>query len=92
MDINTFDSYKCNTEDCIIRDLSKLVYRDTDHYITIDSLELFEGFDTDGVCCKNLYSHITRVLETTDDNSVRDKYLYLRDRLLRWYKPDDNDH
>lgn len=92
MTINTFDSAKCNTDDCIANYLSNLVYRDTDDFITIDSLEVFEGFDTDGTYCKNLYNHILNALNTTEDNSVREKYLYLKNRLLRWYKPNDKDH
>lgn len=85
---STVESSKENTEESIVNDLSNLLFIDHDDFLTIDSMELFEGLDTDGSYCKNLYNHIVDVLGETVDNSVREKYMYLKTKLLRWYKPE----
>lgn len=85
---STYESSKKNTEESLMNDLSNLLFVDYDDFLTINSMDLFEGFDTHGTYCENLNNHILDVLGDTVDNSVREKYMYLKANLLRWYKPE----
>ena len=87
MTMETIQSAQDNTDAVIMNDLRKLVFIDYDDFGVIDNLEKFEGFDIDGTNCENLYNHIINVLAQTTNDSVREKYLYLKNSLLRWYKP-----
>lgn len=61
-------------------------FRDFDAFYTIDYLELFQGEDKENKHCQRVLEHIDSILNSTLDASVREKYLYLRQRLLVWYK------
>lgn len=86
MTMETIQSAQKNTADVIMNDLRSLTFVDYDDFLVIDNIEKFEGFDIDGTNYENLYNHIVDVLEQTVDDSVREKYLYLKNSLLRWYK------
>lgn len=77
-----------NTDEDIVDYIPQTVFCDFDEFYAIDYLELFEGFDTRGEDCHRLLKHINSILGTTTDSSVREKYLYLKKHLLRWYKPE----
>lgn len=76
------------TDEDITGYIPRYVFCDFDEFYAIDYLELFEGFDTHGEDCHRLLKHINSVLGMTTDSSVREKYLYLKKNLLRWYKPE----
>lgn len=65
------------------------VFEDFDAFLSLDYLELFEGYDNEDNC-KRLFNHITNVLDNALDSSIREKFLYVKRRLLRWYNPDTN--
>ena len=87
MTIATIESARDTTAAALADFVFQHTFRDFDEFITIDVLELFEGFDMDGSKCFHLLSHIDNVLGSTADNSIRDKYLYLKKQLLKWYRP-----
>ncbi len=62
-------------------------YLDYDEFYTLDCCELLEGFDTHGDECNNLLNYINNVLATSTDGAIREKFIYLKKHLLRWYKP-----
>lgn len=61
--------------------------RDSDAFYCLDYISCY-CFDNrnDIEKCKKLYSYICDVLNTTTDNSVRKKYLYLESKILPWLK------
>lgn len=70
-----------------IRDyIPQHIFYDHDEFYTIDYFEEFEGFDTTGKYCSYLLEYIDKVLATTPDNSIREKYLYLKQNLLQQNK------
>lgn len=83
----TMASAKDNTDANFSNHINERTFLDYDEFITIDSLGLFEGFDMSGEDCRHLLSYINDVLGTSVDDSIREKYRYLKKNLLRWYKP-----
>ena len=85
---STLEDARANTDENIENYIPQTVFCDFDEFYTIDYLELFEGFDTHGEDCRHLLKHINSILGMAIDSSVREKYLYLKKNLLRWYKPE----
>lgn len=83
------DEAQGQTDNDVLDYLPQTVFCDFDEFYAIDYLELFDGFDTNGEDCRYLLMYINNVLSKTIDNSIREKYLYLKKNLLRWYKPDN---
>lgn len=83
----TVDSAEVNTANNMKGILSQSIFSDFDAFYVIDYWELLEGLDTENVYCPRLLSHINSILDTTTDNSIREKYLYMRKNLLRCYNP-----
>jgi len=67
--------------------LPKHTFLDFDEFYTIDCCELLEGFDDTGKDCANLLGFLNQTLATSTDSSIREKNLYLKKNLLRWYHP-----
>lgn len=86
----TMDSAKENTTANMERFIHQCTFADFDAFYVIDYWEALSGFDTDNVYCPRLFSHINHILDTTTDTSIREKYLYMRKNLLRWYNPKES--
>ena len=84
---DTIDSAKENTASNAMGLMLQCVFSDFDAFCVVDYWELLEGFDTKDIHCPRVFSHINHILDTTSDNSIREKYLYMRKNLLRWYNP-----
>lgn len=88
----TIDSAKENTNANVEKFISQCTFSDFDAFYVIDYWEALEGYDTEDVYCPRLLSHINYILDTATDTSIREKYLYMRRNLLRWYKPQENNY
>lgn len=77
------------TEEEFMDYIPRCVFCDFDELYTVDYLEVFEGFDTSCNECPKLLGYLDSVLHSTLDNSIRDKFLYVKHRLLRWYDPNN---
>lgn len=86
----TFQFALENTDEEFKESLYSNIFCDFDEFISIDTLDSFEGFDTYGEQCKHLLNYINRILASTIDSSIREKFLYLKKNLLRWYKIDNS--
>ena len=72
--------------------LPKHTFIDFDEFYTIDSCKVLEGFDDTGKDCACLLSCLNQTLATSTDSSIREKNLYLKKNLLRWYRPGRDSH
>lgn len=88
----TIDLSKENTASNATSIITHCIFPDFDAFYVIDYWELLEGFDVENVHCSRLLSHINHILDTTTDNSIREKYLYMRKNLLRWYNPNKSNN
>lgn len=86
---STIDDALGNSDEDVADYIPQTVFCDFDEFYVVDYLELFEGFDINGEECQYLLKYINSILGTTTDSSVREKFLYLKKRLLRWYKPEE---
>lgn len=85
----TIESAKEMTDPALSDYFAQCTFYDFDNYLVIDTLEMFEGFDTDGQKCTALLSYIENALsKMASDDPIQDKYMYLKHQLLRWYKPE----
>lgn len=62
--------------------LEKLTFRDDDAFYTLDYFALFYLLENDEKNIKNVKAEISQYLDTTEDESIRKKYLYV-DKKLR---------
>ena len=62
-------------------------FLDFDEFYTIDCCELLDGFDKTGEECAHLLYFLNNTLATSTDRSIREKNLYLKKNLMRWYRP-----
>lgn len=86
---STLDGAQGNTDEDVRNYIPQTVFCDFDEFYVVDYLELFEGFDISGEDCQYLLKYINGILSATTDSSVREKYLYLKKNLLRWYDPEE---
>lgn len=89
---DTIDSAKENTANNMTGIISQCVFSDFDAFYVVDYWELLEGLDTEDIHCSQLLAHINHILDTTTDNSIREKYLYMKKHLLRWYNPNKSNN
>ena len=66
-----------------ISNLKDLVFRDFDNFYTVNYFDSLESFSPNGGLKDKITDYINKVLDTTIDSSLRDKYNYVLDNILR---------
>lgn len=69
-----------------------LVFRDTDAFYTLNFVRAFVAWDKEKKVYKNVRRRITEILNSTMDESVREKYLYLEKKIADYYPQEDKSH
>ena len=83
----TIDSSREKTDSNVMNYLWATTFRDFDEYFVVNYFDAFCGFDTEGTDCSRIYEYIETILATSVDSSIREKHIYIKKNLLKFYTP-----
>lgn len=70
--------------------MQSLLATDFDFFLYINCWPMFCMWDRKNGGVDRLYEYIESILNTTGDNSLRKKFTYLKQKILPYYNPEDN--
>ena len=79
----TIEQGKSNCGNDMYKVFEKYVFQDEDEFFTIDIFKVFIGADKDGTQTVQLMEYVEKVLSSTYDSSIREKYLYVAKNLRK---------
>ena len=87
LDAETLKTGRLQAEDTLQDFITDSIFWDDDNLYVLNCYADLVKRDSSGTDCSRLLSYIDEVLASSVDNSVREKYTYLMDNLLKWYTP-----